>query len=337
MEAVKGLKLTSGDDESITINVSTECIPMDLSQYTAFWELRKTMTSIPEITKVSTSPDLVVDAVGNTITVYLRPMDTSLLYGEYLQYLYLLNSTTFKKTSLIYGPIMIMEGFDTVYPTTYYCSPEDVASQLKLLNPDGSRMVFTETTSPRRSEVIDMINQAETGFDRETKDSWRTNYVTEEYHDIKLPLVGLPSSDVVVSLRYSHIFPMDSTLGDKIEFWNGSIWVDYTATAQSRGSTWWVDYAVGQLHFNNFWPWFNTGMNKIRCAYRWGNRPVPDDVKEATIKKVAIRLLQSDFNKLYIMNQRPGVDWSSVIEMWNKDISKIIATRRRTIFSFVTR
>ncbi len=337
MDAVKGIKVTSGDDESILINVSTECIPMDLSQYTAFWELRKTMTAIPDITKVSTSPDLVVDPIENTIVVYLRPMDTSLLFGEYLQYLYLLHKTTFKKTSLIYGPVMIMEGFDTVYPTTTYCTPEDIAMQLKPLNADGSRTVYTETTNPRRSDVIDMIRQAETKFDRDTRNSWRINYVTEEYHDIRLPLAGVPLSDNVISLRNSNIYEIDSTQGDKIEFWNGSIWEDFALMIPSRGHTWWLDKKIGQVHINNLYPWFYTGNNRFRMSYRWGATEVPDDVKEACIKIVSIRLLQSDFNKLYIMNQKPNMDWGAVIEMWTKDIEKTVSNRKRTIFSFVTR
>lgn len=337
MDRVKAINMVSGDDDSITINVSTECIPMDLVQYTAYWELRRTMSSSSEISKNSTTSEIYMDIPNNAITVFINGTESKYLYGEYLQYLYLVHAPTGKKKSLIYGPIIMMESFDTVFPATHYCDPEDIAMQLKMLNPDGSRMVFTETTSPRRSDVIDMILQAEAGFDRDTKNSWRETFVTEEYHDIKMPLVGLPSSDVVVSLRYSNLFPIDTEAGDKIEFWNGSTWLDYATSAQTRGSTWWVDYKIGQIHFNNFWPWFNTGMNKIRCAYRWGNVPVPDDIKEACIKMVSIRLLQSDFNKLYIMNQRPNVDWNGVIEMWKKDIEKIVSNHRRTIFSFVTR
>lgn len=337
MELVRALKLQSGDDESITINISTECVPMDLSAYDAYWELRKTMTSEPVITKTSAGggTDVVITTVPPSVTVYMSAMDTSSIFGEYLQYLYLINKTTYKKTSIIYGPVIFLEGFDTEYPTTTYCTPEDISAQLGMLNADGSRMVYTESTNPRRSDVIEFIREAETQIDRDTKNSWREASVIEEYHDIKPPLPGLPTKDTTFCLMYSHIRTIDPTK-DKIEFWDGGTWVDYAQTAQSW-DTWWVDYDSGIIHICNFWPWMNIGNNRIRCTYRWGYTEVPEDVKQACVKLVTIRLLQSDFNKIYIMNQRPNVDWSAVIESWTEDIKLILNARRRKIFAFTMR
>ncbi len=282
-------------------------------------------------------PDVIIDYDNYSITVFLSAADTSALYGSYLQYLYLMDKSTYKKKSIIYGPILVMEGFDTEYPATTYCTPEDVTSQLRLLFPDGSKLSFTEATNPARSTVIDYILQAETFIDRETKDAWKEYQVVEEYHDINLPLAGLPSRDVVVSLYNSNIREFDINKGDKIEFWSGRDWVNYIEDPQVRDSSWWMDYGIGQIHFNNFWPWFNTGKNRIRCTYRYGATEVPYDIKEACTKIVAIRLLESDFNKLYIMNSKPIMDWNAVVENWKNDLKSIFNNRRRKIFAVIQR
>lgn len=344
MEQVRGLKFQSGDDISITINISTECVPMDLSLYNAFWELRPAMTGDSLINKTSAgdwptgvTPDIVIDTTASTVTVYLTSGDTAPLFGEYWQYLYLQHKTTYKKTSIIKGPIFFGEGPDSEYATVTYCTPEDITEQLDLLNEDGSRLLLTETSVPTRSQVVKYIRDAETQIDRITKDSWRENTVTNEYHDIRFPLEAIPRKDVVVSLDYRNIRTIDPDQGDKVEFWDGSTWQDYADEEQIRGSTWWVDYNDGLIHFNDMWPWYNTGREKVRVTYRWGASTVPEDIRQVCVKMVSIRLLQSQFNKIFLMNSHPAVDWKDVIEYWKEDNELILATRTRKIWAICQR
>lgn len=349
--------MQSADDESISIQISTECISGDMEDYYVFWELRRTLNGEALINKTTfgsellppgVSPEITVgeidySTVPNTITVvvFLGEYETSNLYGEYFQYMFLRNKITNKKSSLLYGVVGFLENPDTEYPTVTYTTPEAVARQLRLTSSDGSNLIFTEDSDPSRSLVIDYIRQAETRMDREAKNSWRENEIVDELHDIPIPLAGVPLRDVVVNLMYSKIRPWDADKGDDLKIYQGGEWVSYTEMTQSvQGDTWWIDYTVGQLHFNNFWPWFFSGTNKVKISYRWGDvkDEVQADIQEACTKMVAIRLLQSEFNKIMLYNRSSNpINWERVTAEWEKDIKEILAARKRKILAIVTR
>ena len=352
MLLAKSIWLQSADDESITIDISTEVVPIVAGDNYFYWELRdrtlngevliQKTTYGTELLPPGISPEIVV-AVDDVISVsiYLGEYETVDLYGEYVQYLYVRNKTTNKKTSILYGVVGFLENPDTVYPEVTYTSPELVAKQLRMTTSDGSNVIFTEDTDPARSLVIEYIRQAGTRIDRETRSSWRTNYVTNEMHDITFPLVGLPLRDVVVNLHKANILDWDPEQGDDIQMLQTGSWVSYTNMAQQiNQESWWIDYKIGQIHFNDTWPFFCSGANTVKVNYRWGivESEVPTDVQEAATKMVAIRLLQSEFNKIMLYNRASNpINWDRVTQEWEKDIKEILATRRRKILSVVTR
>jgi len=348
----KAIWLQSGDDESITVNIATEDFNLDFTQVDYYWELRPILGSEAILSKTTygsellppgTTPDITVNIsnVEVSVTIFVSEYDSQDLYGEYQQYLFVRNKSTNKKTSLLYGTIGFLENPDTPWEPVYYTTPELVARQLRMTNSDGSNLIFSEDSDPARSLVITYIQQAEMRFDRETRNSWRVNYVTNEMHDISMPLAGLPLRDVVVNLHKANILPWDSEQGDSLKVLKESQWVDYTADAQEvMGRSWWIDYNIGQVHFNDFWPWFFSGANRIMISYRWGNvaNPVPADIQEAVTKMVSIRLLQSEFNKIMLFNRSSNpINWDRVTQEWEKDIKEIMATRRRKMLSVVTR
>jgi len=350
MLLAKTVWLQSADDETITIEISTECLPAALEDNYIYWELRRSLngeavlyksTVGTELLPPETTPDIVVDYATNTIYIYLAEIETYELYGEYFQYIYLRNKQTNKKQSLMYGVVGFLENPDTEYPVVTYTTPELVAKQLRLTSSDGSNLIFTENSDPARSLVIEYIRQSETRIDRESKNSWRENVITDEMHDIPYPLGGVPLRDVVVNLRYSHIRPWDSAEGDSLMVMQSGSWVNYTSMPQAiQGSTWWIDSNIGQLHFNDFWPWFFSGENKIKISYRWGDvqDEVPADIQEACTKMVAIRLLQSEFNKIMLYNRSSNpINWDRATTEWEKDIKEILAARKRKIIAVVTR
>jgi hypothetical protein len=350
MQLAKSIVLQAGDDESITIDISTECVPVVLADYNVFWELKKTMSSEPLLQKTDmgsellppeVTPDIMVDYVENSVTIYLNENETEEFYGEYFQYLYIRNKVNNHKTSILYGTISFMENPNSEYIVVTYTTPELVASQLRITNSDGANMIFTEDTDPKRSLVVDYIRQAEARMDRETRNSWKSNTVTDELHDIGFPLADLPKRDVVVSLRKANVLTWNPDEGDSIWVNQNGTWVDYTdKTIDMQGDTWWIDYTVGQVHFNDFWPWFFSGTNRVKITYRWGNvvDGVPADVTEAATKMVAIRLLQSEFNKIMLYNRSSNpINWNNVIQYWQKDIDKVLASRRRKILATCTR
>jgi hypothetical protein len=340
MDFVKAMKLQSGDDERITINGADKNLDEPIGNYDIYWELRRTMQSAADIVISSLPSDerpeplinVTIDPASVTINI---PSDmTKLQYGNYFQYLYGIHKVSGRKESMLYGPILFMEGPDTIYPVTTYCTPEDVADQLMMLNPDSSRLVFTEQTTPARSTVIQWINEAESFIDRTTKNTWRENYVKDLFLDIKTPLMNMPKRDVAVSLPHSDIFPIDPDKGDKVLMWWGGSATDYALKPQQpNGRSWWVDYQLGILHFNDLWPWLNTGLNRLQVSYRWGNKEVPDDIRMVCTRIVAIRIMQSDLNKLFIMNTRPTLDWGQIIESWKEENKQAMNNHTRKIFS----
>jgi hypothetical protein len=363
MLLARAVWLQSADDESITIDIATEVIPIVADDNYFYWELRnRTLNGDTVIQKTTYGAELLPPEVtpeitvtsGTTISViiYMGEYETAALYGEYIQYLYVRNKITNKKTSILYGTVGFLENPDTEYPIVTYTTPELVAKQLRMTSSDGSNVIFSEDTDPARSLVIEYIRQTETRIDRDTRSSWRENYRINEMHDLSFPLVGLPTRDVVVSLAKSNILPWDPDKGDGIWMMQSGTWVAYTnMTQEINEDTWWIDYNIGQVHFNDIWPWFNSGANKVKINYRWGNTvsttaacgaesssEVPTDIQEAATKMVAVRLLQSEFNKIMLYNRASNpINWDVVIQEWKKDIKEIMATRRRKILSVVTR
>lgn len=350
MNLSESMWIQSGDDQQIVIRIPDEdCDDFDIEDIDAYWELRKTMNSEAILTKTSygndvlpTSDDAVyIDTVNNLITISLSAFETETLYGEYFQYLYIVSKTTYKKRSIMYGVLGFIENPNSEYPAITYTSPEMIVRQLRLTGSDGSNLIFTEQTDPPRSLVVEYIREAETRIDRETKNSWRENQVMDEFHDIPFPLRGRPIRDVVVNLRFSKILPWDPSKGDSLDVWENGRWVSYAEKPQSvHGHSWWIDYKIGQIHFNNFWPWFFSGSNRVKITYRWGDvqDEVPMDIREVATKLVSIRLLQSEFNKIMLYNRASNpIDWNSVIAAWEKDINAILFNRRRRIISVVTR
>lgn len=348
MRMIKAIPLQAGDDESITINISTECVPIELSECNVFWELKKTMGSdSPELSKTSMGteylpigvvPDIVLDCSENSATININGNETEELYGDYFHYLYVRDKITNKKTSILYGMVSFMESPGATFAKTYYTTPELVANQLRMVNSDGSIMMFTEETDIKRSVVIQFIKEAETRIDRLTRNSWKENYVVDELHDLPFPLNGLSPRDTAVGLPQANICEWDDEK-DSLFVFKDDNWIDYTEIPQAQlDDTWWIDYKIGVLHFNNFYPWFYSGANRIKISYRWGNSTVPDDIVEACTKLVAIRIIQSEFNKIMMYNRMSNpIRWEDIIHDWKKDIDSILATRRRKILAVCTR
>jgi len=350
MMEVESQTLQAGDADSITIFITTECVPLDLTQYNFFWELKKTLSSTPILQKTDVgseylpagvTPDVEVDYTENSVTIFLTENETEEFYGKYVQYLYVRNKANNDKKSILYGYLAFMENPSSPYPAVTYTTPELVADQLRMVDPSGDMIMFSEDTDPKRSVVIEFIKQAEANIDRNTRNSWKSNSIIDELHDIAMPLAGLPLRDVVVSLRKSNILPWDILEGDNLSVFQTGTWVDYsTATQVMQGNSWWLDKKIGQVHFNDFWPWFFNGTNRVKISYRWGDTAngVPDDIIEATTKMVCIRILQSEFNKIFLYNRNSNpINWNNVIQYWQKDIERIIANHKRRNISIVTR
>lgn len=217
-----------------------------------------------------------------------------------------------------------------------YCTAQDIADMLRLVDPDTrKRLVFTETTETRKSQVENFILMAEDYLDAACNDSWRTN-VYEEYRDLIYPLSAVPRQETPVRLTHCNIRQFDKDL-DIIMIWNGSAWVDYLNNmTEGRTASYWADYQKGIIYFMNVWMW--SRLNGIKLRYRWGKTSVPYDIKEAAIKLAATKIVDVDWARVLIpQNPFAGLDRNRMVEKWANDVESVVAKHRRPRIATFTR
>jgi hypothetical protein len=203
--------------------------------------------------------------------------------------------------------------------TTYYTTPEQVVSFLRLTGNDGYRLMLDETSDPTRGEVEGWINQAEAYIERMTNHAWRTMTVTNEYHNLVLP--------------YDHITPRESTIClnsrdiqslDHLYIFNGTTEDDWKVLkVEGRGDDYYLDYKLGIIYLRGF-RWF-LGNNQVRVDYKYGST-CPYDIQRACTLLTAITWVQNDYSRSVLpegVTQTPSKA-QLVEEMWRHEANQII-------------
>ena len=72
--------------------------------------------------------------------------------------------------------------------------------------------------------------------------------------------------------------------------------------------------------------------NRIRVTYRYGDTTVPEDVKDACIKLVAINFLSSSFRMDQVPFGGSSINIDNSIKLWQEDIEDCILNRREVFF-----
>lgn len=217
-----------------------------------------------------------------------------------------------------------------------YCSPGDIASQLRLKDPTtGLRLSFSDTTDPTSSEVRGWINEAMDFIDSQTNHAWRELTVTDEYHSFYGLYDGLSDGlygrKILIPLNHRMLKTVDHAKGDKIEVWTPDGYEDLLDPANGYtigpNNDFDVDLTNGQLIFFGNKPYVTD--HAIRVTYRFGEATVPYDIRECCIKKVAIRYLESEIYTATVPNGpslSPSKD--SIIDRWQEDIDRILSRRK---------
>ena len=181
---------------------------------------------------------------------------------------------------------------------------------------------FTDSTTPTLDKVIFLINAAEDFVDTTTHHAWRTKTVTEETYDIdnKPYMYGTGRA---IYLMHRKVKTFSTSLGDKIEIWNGSSWEDWGVThTEGRGSDWWIDYQFGVLYLRlPFAPYIE---KSIRLTYRYGEDTVPWDIQLAATKFVARELLYSEDRTFLLPEGSSQITWGEKLREWERDINRIM-------------
>lgn len=214
-----------------------------------------------------------------------------------------------------------------------YTTPKQVASILRLMDmTTQARLELTNSTDPTLNEVERSIMTAMDFVDRDTNHAWRASKVTDEYYDVLVKYTHMFRRDVPLHLKHRKLRPFVSGT-DKIEFWTGTEWKDLILTAngytEGRDNDYWIDYDKGVIHFVAQRPLFSA--QGVRVTYRYGDKSVPADIENATSKRAAIDIMETND---YVVNLPEGVNQygvSSKVESWKKDVSQILGNYREII------
>lgn len=173
-----------------------------------------------------------------------------------------------------------------------YTAATNVASLLNMTESDGAggqqRLVFDGVSIPTVTEVNDLIEEWESYIDEVTESTWLTKTATDEYHNFLsffnrgryLDDAGRPLFSI--DLKFENAKTFASGSGDKIEYFDGSNWINYL-TAHTLGTAmyeedFWIDYQHSQIHLFNQFP--AEGQNMFRVTYRYGVATVPKGIRK---------------------------------------------------------
>ncbi len=200
--------------------------------------------------------------------------------------------------STIRCDVVYFMGAGVTVSTTNYTTAAKVASLLRLINSSQTRLTFSASTDPTLLEVENFILEAEDEIDRATNHAWRAASITNEYHNLSGLYTGAYRQELPVKLNHRSIRTMVSGT-DKIEYWDGSSWIDMVATlTEGRANDFWLDYTHGWIFFVNTKPSY--GDRGIRVTYRYGESSVPGDIQNICTLLAAAKIIASDTYKVVI-------------------------------------
>ena len=206
------------------------------------------------------------------------------------------------------------------FTTPTYCSVEDVADFLKV--------PLDKTTLPSEDQVIKTILRQEDVFDRRTGHAWRKRFRPNEIHS--LAIIYHFGWGTPIPMEHRQIHELDTNLGDKVEVFDGASVGQTGGKAQytditSNGDWYAVQEELGKFNMRGF---IYTVMRKdrLRISYHYGDLSgVPEDIKDAIIKMVAVEILTTSFRMDVLpLGGNSGLELRDIIDMWKEDIDRTV-------------
>ena len=207
-----------------------------------------------------------------------------------------------------------------------YCDPSDVARYFRTLeDSDG----FSFDTNPSKAEVEEFILEGSARVDRETGHAWRERTVKEEYHDLEGPYYYWAGTPIKLQKREIRT-PLDTSKGDKMEFWDGEEWEDWTNTStftEGRDGDYWINDTQGMIYiYRRRWWWER--YKSIRITYRYGAEKIPKDVQQATALYTAASLIETDIYGDLLPTGADGPNPSEVAQRLEERAEKMLKRRK---------
>ena len=197
---------------------------------------------------------------------------------------------------------------------THYCTHSDISAFLQV----GAFADGGSATTPTQAQVETFINMAEERIDQLTDHAWHTSRaksVTEERIRIQRVRSNVINARGRIQLEHfpilafsQHATPSLSQTNGNVKLWNGSKYLDYLDSDESKalGSSVtdvvskdiWADAERGLIYINNY-STFNmvnsspAGVDGY-VSYKYATANTPDDIKLATIYFTASIIAMND-------------------------------------------
>lgn len=166
-----------------------------------------------------------------------------------------------------------------------YCTAAEVAGFLGL--------DISTTSKPTTTQLEAWINRAEAEIDRKTRRTWLAAGRTVTNETRNMNFVYNYGWGVRITLSRMNIKDFDYSAGDRAEFWTGNGYIDLITDGESEiGTTVNFDYKNGWVFLRGF-VYTAIRENRFRFTYRYGETPVPDDIKQAAILLVSYYLISA--------------------------------------------
>ena len=206
--------------------------------------------------------------------------------------------------------------------TVTYCTSDQVAAFMGV-------PVFDGTTTPKKEQVEEWINESEDDIDNQTMHSWREVTITEEVHHLESPAYR-HYEGTEIFLEHRNIKELSTGSGDKLEVWNGSEYEDYLVTrTEGRNNDYWFDKTMGVVFLKTYPAQFYSRKNfNVRVTYRYGDTVVVKDIRKAAIRLTAVTVIQSDDRSVLFPEGSSNISPSQKVEKWEEQAEKIMDKRR---------
>lgn len=195
-----------------------------------------------------------------------------------------------------------------------YCSVSDVTNFINI--------IVKQSTNINTDLVSLLIEAKQDDIDRSIGHAFRSKQSVNEVHDIEGDYRYGWGIDVKLLNRQVKTF--DYSLGDRIQYYDGTSYIDLLSSSSVLDTNIQVNYEQGIVSIKGYsYSWII--HRKFRFTYRYGSSTVPSDIKLACIKMVCKELLNS---KMFTETLPVGNDNDSfvgIVNKWDDDVNSVLA------------
>lgn len=180
-------------------------------------------------------------------------------------------------------------------------------------------------TNPTKTEVERRIRAASNWIDEFTGHAWRERTVENEYKSLRTMMGGASNyywraGTPIKLMKRSVRTPLDSSKGDKIEFWEGGSWTDWVSDSgytEGRENDYWVDESTGTLYVYRRHIFFQR-HKEVRVTYRYGKDTIPQAIRDVCARRTAAHYLETQQFRVTTPGNEQAPDSASLAEKWRE-------------------